>query len=85
MKKLKVFILKNCPYCIRAIAYINELVKENSAYADIEVEYIDERKDSAIADKYDYFYVPSFYIEEKKVFEGAIDKDGVRKILDKFI
>ncbi|NMA07419.1 MAG: glutaredoxin [Ruminococcaceae bacterium] len=85
MKKLKVFILKNCPYCVRAISYIDELVRENSAYTGIEVEYIDERKNSAIADKYDYLYVPSFYIEEKKVFEGAIDKDGVRKILDRFI
>jgi glutaredoxin len=85
MKKLKVFILKNCPYCVRAISYIDELVRENSAYTGIEVEYIDEKKDAAIADKYDYFYVPSFYIEEKKVFEGAIDKDGVRKILDRFI
>ena len=40
--KLKMFILKNCPYCKKARSYLDELLSKKE-YQDIEIEYIDEQ------------------------------------------
>lgn len=83
MKKIKLFYQERCPFCIRAFKYINELKEENSEYNKIELERIDELIHPDIADKFDYYYVPTFYLNGEKVHEGGIKKDEVKAILDK--
>lgn len=82
MKDLTLFYLEYCPYCKRARQYLAELQQENPAYAAIPVTMVEEREKKALADSYDYFYVPCFYIGDHKVAEGSIDKEGVRQVLD---
>lgn len=82
MKKVVMFYLKNCPYCKKADRYIAELCEENPAYGEIEIARIDEKENALHATKYDYFYVPCFYINEVKQFEGAATKEDVKKVLD---
>lgn len=77
------FMLKNCPYCKKADRYIEELCRENPKYKEIEIARIDEKENALHATKYDYFYVPSFYINEVKYHEGAAGKEDIRKVLDK--
>jgi len=77
------FMLKNCPYCKKADKYIEELCSENPKYAEIEIARIDEKENALHATKYDYFYVPSFYINEVKYHEGAASKEDVKAVLDK--
>jgi len=81
MKQIKLFILNNCPYCKQALQYLNEYQQEE-IYKDIVIEKIEEREQKEIADQYDYYYVPSFYIDEKKVHEGAVTKEIVKNILE---
>ena len=76
--KVVMFMLKSCPYCIKADRFIEELCEENPQYRQIEIARIDEK-----ATKYDYFYVPSFYINEVKIHEGAATKEDVKMVLDK--
>ena len=83
MKKIKLFYQERGPFCIRAFKYINELKEENSEYNKIELERIDELIYPDIADKFDYYYVPTFYLNGEKVHEGGIKKDEVKAILDK--
>lgn len=83
MKKIKLFYQERCPFCIRAFKYINELKEENNEYNKIELESIDELIHPDIADKFDYYYVPTFYLNGEKVHEGGIKKDEVKAILDK--
>lgn len=82
MKELTMFYLESCPYCKRARAYMKELLRENPAYCAIPFRKVEERLHRKEAEKYDYFYVPTFYIGDEKVSEGAIDKAGVREVLD---
>ncbi|MFV0351071.1 MAG: glutaredoxin [Oscillospiraceae bacterium] len=82
MKELTMFYLKSCPYCKRAFGYMNELKAENPAYADIPLKLIEEREEAELANSYDYYYVPTYYMAGEKVHEGAIDKDGVKAVLD---
>lgn len=81
---MKIFILEKCPHCLNARQWIEELCNENPKYKEIEIEYIDEKKQSEIADQYDYYYVPSIYVEDKKVHEGVASKDIIKNIFDSY-
>ena len=83
MRELTMFYLRNCPYCIRALKYMDELRGEDSRYAQIAVKMIEEQQEKEVADKYDYYYVPCYYLDDEKLHEGGIDKDGVRAVLEK--
>lgn len=83
MQELTLFYLENCPYCKRALAYMDELRETDPRYAEIPVKMIEERQQKEVADQYDYYYVPTYYIGGEKIAEGAIDKDGVRAVFDK--
>ena len=72
MKQLEIFYQDKCPYCKKALKYIQELQEENDTYR-------------LIVPKFDYFYVPAFFIDGKKVHEGIVTKDEIRSILDKVL
>lgn len=80
MKTLKIFILEHCPHCKRALSYLKDYELK-----DIEVILIDERKESSVANSYDYYYVPSFFLDEVKIHEGTIDEEGMRELVDKYL
>lgn len=84
MKNLKLFYQPNCPFCKKAIRYIDEL-KKRPEYRDVKVEMIDELADPEFADKYDYYYVPTFYINDQKVHEGGIFPDEIEEIFKNVI
>jgi len=82
MPKLTLFILESCPYCIRARNYLAELQEEDPNYKKIDIELIDERLNRALANSYDYYLVPTFYMDKTKLFEGIMSKADVKKVLD---
>ena len=82
MKKITVFWFPSCPFCQKALRFADELRAEDPRYAALEVEMIDERKHPEIADKYDYYYVPTYYVGDQKLHEGAAGKDDVRAVFD---
>jgi glutaredoxin len=75
-------MLSGCPYCRQARAWMEEICDENPEYKKIEVEMIDEAIHRDIAAKYDYFLVPTYYVGEKKVHEGAASKEKVKKVYE---
>ncbi len=85
MKDFKLFYLKNCPYCKRAMKYLDELRQENPLYAQLELEMIEEKEQAALADTFDYYYVPTFYYKDEKLFEGAMKKEDVQKVLQQVV
>ncbi len=82
MQKLTLFYLKNCPYCKKVFEYYDFLVKQNPQYENIQLERIEESRNPVIADGYDYYYVPAFYLGETKLFEGAMNLNDVKNVLD---
>ncbi len=71
MKKLIVFYLEGCPYCLNARRAIAELAAEMPEFSEIELEWINERKEAALADRYDYYRVPSIFCGDKKLYEAS--------------
>lgn len=74
MKNIKMFYMNGCPYCRYAFKAIDELKKETK-YRDITMTQINENEEVALADSYDYYYVPTFYIDEVKVYECSPSHD----------
>lgn len=70
MKEIKLFYLSHCPYCMQARKVINDLINENREYAGIKIEWIEESQHPDIADQYDYYHVPSVFIDGAKAYEA---------------
>ena len=83
MKPVKLFYLKNCPFCRKALRYIDEVKAAHPELAAVDIELIEESEQPAVADGYDYYYVPTFYVDGVKVHEGGIYPDEVEAILRK--
>lgn len=62
---------------------MQELCEENPEYAKIPVKMVEETQEKELADSYDYYYVPCFYIGQDKLSEGTITKEGVKEVFDK--
>ena len=83
MKDVKLFYLKNCPFCKKAISYIESLKAQHKELAQVEIEMIEESEQKELADSFDYYYVPTFYVAGEKVHEGGIYPEEVEEILRK--
>ena len=88
MKKITMFHLDDCKYCDFARQAIEELRKENPKYNNVEIEMINENKHPEIIENYDYWSVPSLFIDHDKIFEAALFmpyetiKEGVKLAFD---
>ncbi len=82
MKKVTMFYLTNCPHCKKAFDMIDNLKGINPAFKDIEIETIEEKQNPEIADKHDYYYVPTFYVDNKKLHEGVPTLEAIRLVLE---
>ena len=83
MKSVKLFYLKNCPFCKKALRYIEELKAEHAELAAVDIEMIEESELPDVADKFDYYYVPTFYVDGVKEHEGGIYPEEVERLLRK--
>ncbi len=81
MKRVQLFHFVGCPYCAAAERWVSEVLKEHPELAGLSIERIDEHVHPEIADRYDYWFVPTFYVEGKKVHEGACTKKIVERVL----
>ena len=79
MQELKMFMLPACPHCRRAKAIIAELLEAHPEYKEVPFTEIDEKKESELANSYDYYYVPAFFAGNEKIAEGAPSEEMIEK------
>lgn len=79
---LTLFYLPHCPHCKLALRCLEELKTEDPRYQAVAIDMIDESKQKALANSYDYYYVPCFFLGKTKLFEGHMEKDDVKAVLD---
>ncbi|MCJ7689769.1 MAG: thioredoxin family protein [Clostridiaceae bacterium] len=83
MKPVIMFVTEWCPYCKKALAYMDATQKQNPQYADIVIKIIDEELHPEIAKNYTYYYVPTYYVDGVKVHEGATSKNIINAVFEK--
>lgn len=71
MKALTVFYLAGCPYCRNARRALAELIAEDPARGAVPVTWIEESEQPAVADRYDYYRVPSVFLDGEKLYEAS--------------
>ena len=88
MKKVLAFRLEGCPYCAQAMKAVKELAAENEKYASVMIDWVEENEHPEISAKYDYYYVPSMFIDGVKVYEARRGetyeecRENVRRVLE---
>jgi hypothetical protein len=50
---------------------MEELKREHPEYAGVEIRRVEERREREFAKGFDYYYVPSFYVDGVKLHEGV--------------
>ncbi len=81
--KLTYFMLGGCPYCRQADNWLKELREENPEFSAVEIETVDEGRNRALANSYDYYYVPTFFLGRRKLHEGAATKAKIKAVLQR--
>ena len=80
MKEIILFKLASCPHCKLALKFQEELLAEHPEWRDIPLKVVDEAVEVDLANSYDYFYVPTDYVDGVKVHEGHAEKADVEKV-----
>ena len=70
MKKVLAFRLEGCPYCRQAMKAVQELAAEDKKYASVVIDWVEENEHPEISAKYDYFRVPTMFVDDVKVYEA---------------
>jgi len=82
MKKITMFSMGSCPYCQKALRMMDALFAENPDYKALDIEKIDETLHPEIANNYDYYYAPTYYVGGIKLHEGAATIENIRSVFD---
>ena len=56
------------------------ILKENEEYKDVKIQMINENKEVELANSFDYYYVPTFYVGDKKIHEGVPTKEKIERV-----
>ena len=84
MREIVVLELSNCPYC-RQLERILEDWKDRPELKDVTFRWVDERKHPEISGRYSYYYVPSLFLGDRKLYEAdpSHSEPVMRKLLEK--
>ena len=72
MKEILLFYRDDCGYCHRAQRALIELMDELPAARELKITRIEETREPELADRYDYYAVPTCYVGGEKLFEAHI-------------
>ena len=70
MKPITFFYLERCPYCRNARRAMQELTEENPEYSKLSIRRVEESQEPELADRYDYYFVPTMFVGEEKRYES---------------
>ncbi|MDR3281065.1 MAG: thioredoxin family protein [Synergistaceae bacterium] len=82
MKEIKMFVMAACPHCRRALEMMDEIYSEHPEYKNIPLKKIDETKEADYASRFDYYYVPTFYVGDEKLHEGTPSRAAIEKVFE---
>ena len=87
-KEILLFSRDDCGYCAKAHKAIAELKAENPAYVTLSLREVEETREPEFIEKFDYYAVPTLYLDGVKKFEAHIGmgydeiKDAVKRVFD---
>jgi glutaredoxin len=83
MKQVLYFYMEGCPFCRQADRWMEETLLEHPEFASVEVKKVEERRERAFANGFDYYFVPTYYVDGVKVHEGVASKRVVESVFQR--
>ena len=80
MKEITMFTSASCPHCKNAERMTEALLAKHPEYRDIKIKRVDENKEPEYAAKFDYYYIPTFYVDDVKMHEGVPTEQAIEKV-----
>ena len=77
MKEILYFYISSCPHCSKADRIIRNLTERYPEFKEVRIRKIEESLQPDIANSYDYYYVPCFFVNGKKIFEGVPSEEKI--------
>lgn len=81
MSTITLYHFEGCPACGHAKEWIKELKAEKPELQNAQVNQVDVYKTPNFRAPAPFTYVPTFFVNGKKVLEGAVTKEKVEEIL----
>ena len=81
MSTITLYHFEGCPACGRAKEWIRELQAEKPELNQAKVEKIDVYKTLDFKAPAPFTYVPTFFMDGRKLLEGAVTKAEIEKML----
>lgn len=81
MANITLYHFEGCPACGHAKQWIKELQQEKPELQKARIDMVDVHKTSNFHAPAPFQYVPTFFVDGRKVLEGAVTKDKVEQIL----
>jgi len=60
--------------------FMKQIFKENPQFKDVPLRIVDENEQKDIADQYNYYYVPTYYVDGVRMHEGVPTKEKVEAV-----
>ena len=75
------FVQQGCPHCKRAFKWQEVLTEKfHPEWREVPVRVVDELEEKEYADSFDYYYVPSYYVDGVRVHEGPVTQQDVERV-----
>lgn len=81
MSTLTLYHFEGCPACGHAKEWIRELQAEKPELSQAKVEQVDVYKTPGFRPPAPFQYVPTFFLNGRKLLEGAVTKDKIEEML----
>ena len=75
MKPVKLFYLRSCPFCKKALRYIDEARAAHPELAAVGIELIEESEQPAVADAFDAFAASGADLYEDCVYDTVFSEE----------
>lgn len=81
MSNITLYHFEGCPACAQAKEDIKQLRQEKPELKNVLVELVDVHKTPGFKAPEPFYYVPTFFVNGKKVLEGNAGKEAIEAIL----
>ena len=81
MSTITLYHFEGCPACGHAKEWIKELKAEKPELAQAHVDLVDVHKTPEFKAPAPFNYVPTFFMDGKKLLEGAVTKEKIEQML----
>lgn len=81
MAQITLYHFEGCPGCAQAKRWIQELQTEKPELTQASIQMVDVHKTPGFKAPAPFTYVPTFFVDDRKVLEGNVSKDKIEYLM----